>query len=285
MWIRIFARDLEEDEARLLRILNRLSEQKQPDFAYLEMVPYEDLYAELGWAPGYEAEQKADVLVRNLEALGYAKYSLAINSSDLAARPSYTGLVWEHRRGITVSSQEVDALVEEGETPTVDLKRQLAVDTMSQKAELIKDVIALANTKASGPRYLLIGFTDLGDYFDPEDLQVRAERDRLLESLREERLQEIISEYTTPVLQIRYTKAEYHKGPIGKLQILRDATQIPYAVRKTLGSTDKKDKSAKQVREGQVFLRDGTVTREARQDEIERMRADAERAKQRQQIV
>ncbi len=78
-------------------------------------------------------------------------------------------LVWEHRRGITVSSQAIDAVVAEGETPTVDLKRQLALDTASHKAELIKDVIALANTKATGPRYLIIGFTDDGVYYDPDD--------------------------------------------------------------------------------------------------------------------
>lgn len=96
------------------------------------------------------------------------------------------------------------------------------------------------------------------------------------------RLQTIVSEYITPALEVRYTKANYHQGPVGKLQVLRDATQLPYAVRKTLGSTDKTDKEARQVRVGQIFLRDGTVIREARPEEIERMRAEAERASQRQ---
>lgn len=88
--------------------------------------------------------------------------------------------------------------------------------------------------------------------------------------------------YTDPVLRIQYTKADYHRGPVGILQVHRDATDLPYAVRKTIGSTDKTDKGARQVRQDQVFLRDGTVTREARPEEIERMRADAERVRQRQ---
>lgn len=282
LWGSICAQGFEADEARLLRTLNRLSEQRRPDFTYLEMVPYEALYSELGLGPGYDAEQDVDRLVRNLQALGYAKFGRAINRSNLAARPTYAGLVWEHRRSITVSSQAIDALVAEGETPTVDLKRQLAVDTASQKAEFIKDIVALANTKATGSRYLLVGFANEGDYYEPADPRERAEWDRLLASLNEERLQTIASKYTTPALQIRYTKAEYHLGPVGIVEVVRDATQLPYEVRETLGSTDRTNKGARQVRAGQVFVRDGTVTREARPDEIERMGADVERAKQRQ---
>lgn len=144
-------------------------------------------------------------------------------------------------------------------------------------------VIALANTKGPGPRHLIIGFTDEGDYYEPENPQERADRDRLLDALSEERLQSIVSTYTDPVLRIRYTKADHHRGPVGMLQIHRDTTELPYAVRKTIGSTDKTDKSARQVRQSQVFLRDGTFTREARPEEIERLRADAERSRQRQQ--
>lgn len=281
LWVQICGTNLAPDETQLLQALNRLGEQRQLDVAYLDMVPYEMLYAALGLIPVYEATQEVERLVRNLHDFGFAQFSRESNTQALTARPTYAGLVWEHRRGITVSSQAIDALVAEGETPTVDLKRQLALDTASHKAELIKDVIALANTKATGPRYLIIGFTDEGDYYEPENPQARAERDHLLNALNEERLQSIVSMYTDPVLRIQYTKADYHRGPVGILQIHRDATELPYVVRKTIGSTDKTDKSARQVRQGQVFLRDGTITREARSGEIDRMRADAERANQR----
>ena len=101
----------------MLRALNRLSERPQPDFAYLEMVPYEAVFPALGLEAGYEAAQTVDRLVRNLDDLGYARFGRTINSSDLSARPTYFGLVWERRRGVTESSAEIDALVEEGETP------------------------------------------------------------------------------------------------------------------------------------------------------------------------
>lgn len=281
LWAEVCAQTFTEEEARLLRVLNRLSEQPRASFAYLDMIPYEALYPELGLEPGYEVEQRVDRLVRDLATLGFARFNLVINRSDLGGRPTYFALVWEHRRGVTVSSAEMDALVEEGETSTVDVKRQLSVDTASDKAELIKDVIALANANATGGRYLLVGFTNDGVYYEPDDTEVQALRDRHLGSLTEERLQTIVAEHTTPALQIRYTKAQYHRGPVGKVEILRDASQIPYAVRKTVGSGDKTDKRARQVRAGQIFVRDGTVTRETRPEEIEQTNADAERARRR----
>lgn len=276
LWVEACTRSLSEEEATLLRVLNRHSERTQPDFAYLEPIPYEEIYSELGWESGYEAEQEINDLVRNLEQLGFALFQRVPSIADLAARPTYLGLVWEHRRAVTVSSTEIDDLVAEGETSTVDLKRQLGVDTASEKAELVKDVIALANTKATGRRYMVIGFTNEGDYYQPDDSVERAERDRLFVALNEERLQQIITEYTSPAIQVRYTKTEYHLGPVGMLEVLRDVTQLPYVVRKSVG-----DKNGKRVEEGQIFVRDGTVTRKARPEEIEQMKADAERAKRR----
>lgn len=145
--------------------------------------------------------------------------------------PTYHGLVWETRRQFTIESCEIDELVAGGETPTLDLKRQLELRTASQKAELIKDVVALTNTKASGRRFLLIGFTNDGDYYEPTDNEERAERDQLFKRLTEETLQTIVAHYTTPAVQVRYNPVAYRLGPVGRLEILRDPTELPYAVR------------------------------------------------------
>ena len=61
---------------------------------------------------------------------------------------TYRGFVWEKRRGFTLESRFIDDLVAEWETTSVDFKRQLSLDTMDHKAEFIKDVLSLANTKA-----------------------------------------------------------------------------------------------------------------------------------------
>jgi hypothetical protein len=49
-------------------------------------------------------------------------------------------------------SRFIDDLVAEWETTSVDFKRQLSLDTMDQKAEFVKDILCLVNTKASRRR-------------------------------------------------------------------------------------------------------------------------------------
>ena len=246
------------------------------------MVPYQDLYPALGLDPGHGSATKVDNLLRDLKTFGFA--TLGPGMSDLSARSTYSGLVWEHRGAIMISSQEIDALLQDGETHTVEFKRQLDLRTDSHKAEFIKDVIALANANATGPnRYILIGITNDGEYYNPEDPQQRANRDQLLDALSAEKLQAIVSAHTNPVLQIRFAKVDYYDGPIGKLQVVRDVTAVPYQVSKGIGNEDPKDKAARRVNKGQIFIRDGTITREADADDIASMEALAERAKRRQQ--
>jgi hypothetical protein len=284
LWIDFSSQTFQPEEAQLLRALNRLSEHRHPDFAYVDMVPYEDLCPALGLEPGHDAALKVDRLIQNLRELDFATVRPWLNSSSLAARSTYRGLVWEHRGPMTVSSQQIDDLLQDGETHTVEFKRQLDLRTTSNKAEFIKDVIALANANATGPtRYILIGITNDGEYYDPQDPQQRANRDELLDALSAEKLQAIVSTHTQPVLQIRYAKVDYYAGPVGKLEILRDVTSIPYQVSKSIGSQDPKDKAARRLNKGQIFIRDGTITRRAEDEDIASMRALAERAKRRQQ--
>lgn len=123
-------------------------------------------------------------------------------------------------------------------------------------------------------RHLLIGFTDDGKYYEPSDSSALAERDRMFDSLNQERLQTIISNHTTPVVRIRYREVAYRLGRVGKIEIIRDVADLPYAVAKSIG-----DKRDHRVEEGQVFLRDSTVTRLARAEEIDAMNVKAERVR------
>jgi len=49
-------------------------------------------------------------------------------------------------------------LLEDWETTNVDFKRELRLDTKDEKAEFVRDVLALANTQVTGDRYLVTGF-------------------------------------------------------------------------------------------------------------------------------
>lgn len=61
---------------------------------------------------------------------------------------------------LTLEAREIDDLVEEWETTSVEFKQELETRTKDQKAEFVKDVLGLVNTKASGERWLIVGFED-----------------------------------------------------------------------------------------------------------------------------
>lgn len=273
LWREICANEIDGEHAVLLRILNRLGSRRCTDHGFLECVDGYQILNDPEWMWDSEVLWAT---VKELERAGYAINYSPIGMMEFC--PTYRSLVWETRCQFTFESGEIDQLLAEGETPTLDLKRQLEVRTASQKAEFIKDINALANTKASGQRFLLIGFTNDGDYYEPAESEARTERDRLLKRLTQEQLQTIAAHYTTPAIQLRYSQVAFRLGTVGRLEILRDPTELPYAVRESLG-----DRAAGQhrIEAGDIYLRDGTVTRKARQAEIAALHTDAERAKRR----
>src|SRR5205823_1428520 len=124
----------------------------------------------------------------------------------LDLKSTYRGLVWEFRRGFTVEAQFIDALVAEWETTSVDFKRELHLDTADQKAEFVKDVLGLANTQASGHRWLIIGFDDKTRAFHaPPDPK-----------LSQDRMEQILAPLTAPMVNIRYEVVDYRGGQVGK---------------------------------------------------------------------
>ena len=84
--------------------------------------------------------------------------------------------------------QEVVALIAKGEGRNLDLKRELSLSSSSAKAEFIKDIISLANT-GTPEGLLIIGVSDDGEFVG-------------IAQLEEERIQQIISSYVTPMPEI-----------------------------------------------------------------------------------
>src|SRR5262249_14005576 len=108
------------------------------------------------------------------------------------AQATYRGLVWETKRGFTRESRFIDYLIAEWETTSVEFKREIHLGTAGEKAEFIKDVIALANTQASGKRWLITGFDDkTREYYGPPDPTVT-----------QDRIEDILSCYTDPIINV-----------------------------------------------------------------------------------
>lgn len=252
-WESICQTELDSDQQHLLRTLNKMSERLADDHAWLEEIHTDKLMSELGWTDRHFFVS----VIEELERDGFANCPGIVG--NLA---TYLGLVWDTRRGFTLESRFIDSLVDEWETTSVDFKRELRIDTADQKAEFIKDVIGLGNTQSSGRRWMIIGFDDkTRSYYGPPDHR-----------LSQNRFEQILAQCTAPMVYIKYEVVDYRSGPVGKLEILRDRSKLPYTVAKSIG--DKK-----RVFEGQIFVRHGSQTEEPTPAELQAIRDEVERPK------
>lgn len=142
---------------------------------------------------------------------------------DPSFRLTFTGYVWSTRRDAATEFRLIAELIEEGENVNVDFKRELFVDTIDQKSEFIKDVIALANTQARGKRWLIVGVDDDGTYFRPPDVKITKQ------------LQQVVNRYSSPPVPIRYEVIDHPIGQLGILEVMRNPISLPYKFSRDVG--------------------------------------------------
>ncbi len=132
------------------------------------------------------------------------------------------------------------SIISHGESPSVEFKREINLDNSQQKAEFIKDIIALANSVRENG-YMLVGVSN----------------DKALTGipyLEEERIQEIIQTYISPPLNVICDYSNISK--IGIIEVY--PTQKPYKVARAID----------RVERNQVFIRHGSVVAKASPEEI-----------------
>jgi hypothetical protein len=262
LWQQICETELEPDEERILRVVNQESAKTEadPPHAWLELIDREPLLKEYGVGAGMDMMDVLYPVSEDLNARGfiagegYAGY-------HLDSKATYTGLVWQTRRGFTLESQFIDSLVKEWETTSVDFKRELHLDTADQKAEFIKDVLSLATTKASGRRWMIIGF----------DNKTHAYHSAPDSSITLDRIEQILSRYSAPTAEVKYLVVDYRLGRVGKLEVLRDPTKLPYKVALSIGDR-------KRIEAGQIFVRHGSQVEEPTSNELDAIIEEARRA-------
>ncbi len=263
LWQEICQEKLDQEHQQLLSAVNKLSPHDGGDHVWLEDITHETLLAELGWAEGFDLLWPVSRELEELNLISCRPYL----GRRLQCHATYRGLVWETRRGFTLESKFIDELVAEWETTSVDFKQYFYVKSVEQKAEFIKDVLSLANTQASGRRWLIIGFDNkTHEYFGPPEA-----------TIRQDDLERLVAEYTNPCVELRYEVVNYRKGPVGKLEILRDRKKVPYRVAKSLGDKLKGDK--KQIFQGQIFVRHGSQVQEPTDLELQALQEEGDRAR------
>jgi hypothetical protein len=258
-WHAICPTRLDEKQQAALRYFNNHSQKIESNFSLLQKVDSETLPSI------YENDENKRIIfavAKELQGIGFLKIIGESANARFTFRSTYKGLVWEHRRAFTLESRFIDQLVQEWETTSVDFKRELYLDNENQKAEFIKDILSLANTQASGRRWMIIGFDDKTRCFHtPPDPK-----------LSQNRLEQLLAHYTSPVVDIRYEVVGYRSGQVGKIEVLRDAKKLPYKVAASVGNK-------KSISVGQMFVRHGSQVEEPTDLERDSITTEGERAR------
>lgn len=261
IWESICEIQLDEDEAFALKFVNESSPADAERFAHARTVSANSLTCELAYKTNADLsrEDGEELLAAlNEKGLVYGKHGDYMED----ARATYAGLVWEHQRREVEGARFLDSFIAEWETTSVEFKRELLLNTADQKAEFVKDLIGLANTQASGRRWLIVGFDDkTRSYHSPPD-----------PSVTQNRIEQVLAQCVAPSLDVRYEVLAYRGGTVGRLEVLRDAKKLPYRVAKSFGEK-------KQVKENQMFVRHGSQTEAPTPAELDAIQEEANRAK------
>jgi hypothetical protein len=252
-WSEICDENLVDEEIILLKIVNETSPQtnENPKYGWLEEVGRDEICSAFKIKPPpFDTDEQMDIfqeLVYNLpDLLKQREFLKAYPGGGYCTTiyPTYKGLVWELKRSYTIESKLIDGLVKDWETTNVDFKSELKLDTKEQKANFAKDVLSLANTKSSGKRHLIIGFDDkTREYLAPPDANIT-----------QNRMENVLSDKTDPVVNIRYEIVDYKKGKVGKLEIIRESEKLPYRAKE-----DVFDNKGKRVLEkDKIYVRHGS---------------------------
>jgi hypothetical protein len=174
-------------------------------------------------------------------------------------RVRYAGVVLATQRAQTELVELVESLLPDWETATVEFKRELHLDSKEQKAEFVHDVAALATTKASGSRYLFIGWDPKSHLFTTS----------VNPRLTQDRMEQILSAYLDPVPLIKYRTFAYQGGTAGVVEAIRQTWDIPYRVKAAIHK----------LAVGDVFVRHGSQVEKPSQKELEALLQEGERAR------
>lgn len=222
LWSRFFAPAIDAESADFLRALTELAEVPGDRFVGLNYPTVAEVFQHLGW-PWSETEITRVVFIHSqLEDAGLARGVRAGGGFIHGLAPTYGGFVRVTQQEPTAIRELVSGLVPEWETTTVEFKREIPLAKANQKAEFVKNLCALATTKASGARrYLVIGF-------DPKSHAFVQSVDP---TLTQDRIEQLLNAHADPRPDVRLYTAPYEQGQVGVILVARDPARVPYRLR------------------------------------------------------
>jgi hypothetical protein len=245
---------LTPDALTFLRATCGVCERKDEQWATLSRTDSDRVVRELGgpWPPA----RLVDVWTELDEARAVTGVRVSGPPTIMGLRPTYVGMVLATAGPAAKLQQLVRMLVDDWEGATVDHKVRLEVASATQRAEVARDIAALANTQARGPRYLVVGFDNtthgFADSFDA--------------AVTQDRLEDILGERLSNVPGIRVSVVPWPGGQVGLIEIIRERLHLPYRITRDWPGG---------VRDGRVYVRHGSHVAIADQAEIAELEEEA----------
>jgi hypothetical protein len=270
-WSEICQQDIESDEEKLLKLVNLMSPQitNEPLYGLLKEITESDFLSQFDINSSDKQILKKFIfdLPKLLQDYGLIQVPDSVAGYQTSLKPTYKGLVWELRRSFTIESKLIDKLVDEWETTNVDFKREINLSTKEQKAEFAKDVLGLATTKSSGKRYMIVGFDDkTRSYHAPPDAKIN-----------QDQMEQILSNLTEPVVNIRYEIVDYRLGKVGKLEIIRESEKLPYKAKRDVTIDERRTLGLKK---DAVYVRHGSQTEQPTDLELTALEEEGKRSRE-----
>jgi hypothetical protein len=260
-WPQIMKVYIDEDQESILRGISEIGQEFYDGFVCIRDLTGEQVFAHLGWAWDTNGTSKCYALAKQLSDMGLLTQRPYFGGHiDLI--PKYTGIVRVTRKVDTDQIRLLKELIEDWETTNVDFKRELNLKNDKEKAEFVRDILGIANTKSSGRRFLVIGFDDDSRTFfktvDPTNTQ--------------ERMEQILHAYCDSYPNIKYYLVPWQTGEAGLIEIFREPEKLPFKVGKPLGGQ-------KGIQQGEIFVRHGSHTEPPTERELQDLIGEASRAK------
>lgn len=238
-WRRVMDIELQDEEAAVLQVSARLGQEVFDDHVHLRESPWQTLFQALGWP---EDSSRAALLTRGLRDLGLMMISERLGGT-IDTTPNYVGIVRATREAESEDAALIRQLADEWETTNVEFKRQLNLNSNVEKAKFVSRIMGLATTRASGRRFLVIGFDD----------KTREFSTAIDPGITQERLEQIMHNHCQPPPKIKVKAVPFGSGSVGLIEVFREPTEVPYEVMKALGGREG-------IKAGEVFVRHGSRT-------------------------
>lgn len=256
-WPSIAKQYLDGQQAEFLAKLIEMSERPNDRYVGLELLEPREVFAALGW-PTDDVHQFYE-LTEQLNDVRCVRRMTPSTGGSVPTRPTYYGIVRATQQVQGAWQAELPELIETWETTSVEFKRKLSLKARADKAEFVRDILALVTTQSSGRRLLIVGFGPKTHAFAP-DLNPKVTSDHL---------EDVLNEYVKPALQVRLWRVAWSGGEIGIIEAVRESQKVPYEVRGDIGP----------LKAGQIFVRHGTHVTEPDPEELVSLREEGRRAR------